>query len=434
MHLNTVGGFPENCRLFTTIRCFTRLGIRFFTHPIISLRNGIDALRRADGNDNISFKLKSKFTALVYMLLSNDVLRKNSLDFCKVQDIFKSVYGIGSILKHQFIDADDDMVGQYLTYSSRGNVYNFQHRIIAEAVMISYSKCNISQVISLLNPDFIAEMVKPDCYIEKEGEVVLKIPSHNYSHLVKVIEQSLLLKSIGGCFVEYILTKSEIFENVEFLYVFVETFESLFEPEDSLSFEDVELKKRICKLLDLTFKKTASLNNVDCLQFIWELFDKKGITIPSIVYPMCRVFVKLDRERNRKELLKWMILNSNQMFIEQWLEQAGDYESYFLETLVGDEDLIRKLNEVLYSPGEKNIQQIIINQACQVGNNEIFLKMMRKYDSDINLEETFLKACCNDVDEVTIVEWLLGHYDLKRLNIQQAFENICEFGISTRIF
>ncbi|CAG2200571.1 unnamed protein product [Mytilus edulis] len=140
VHLDTVGGFPENCRLFTTIRCFTRLGINFFRHPTISLRNEIDALRRADGNDNISFKLKSKFTALVYMLLSNDVLRKNSLDFCKVQDILKTMNGGGTIMEHQFIDAADDMVDQYLTYSSLENAYYFQHRIIAEAVMISYSK------------------------------------------------------------------------------------------------------------------------------------------------------------------------------------------------------------------------------------------------------------------------------------------------------
>ncbi|VDI00851.1 Hypothetical predicted protein [Mytilus galloprovincialis] len=115
------------------------------------------------------------------------------------------------------------------------------------------------------------------------------------------------------------------------------------------------------------------------------------------------------------------------MFIEQWLEQAGDYKSCFLETLVGDNALIRKLNEALYSPGKRNIQQIIINQACQIGNEEIVLMMMKKYDNDINLEETFLKACCNDDDEVTIVEWLLSQYNLNRLNIKKAFENICEF-------
>ncbi|CAG2242595.1 ASB14 [Mytilus edulis] len=351
VQLDTVGVFPENCRLFTTIRCFTRLGIKFFRHPTISLRNEIDALRRADGNDNISTKLKYKFTALVYMLLSNDVLSKNSLDFCKVQDIFKSVNGGCTIIEHLLIDAADDMIDQYLTYSSIENAYYFQHRIIAEAVMISYSKCNISQVISMLNQDFIAEMVKPDCYIEKEGEVVLKVPSNNYRHLAKVIKELLLLKSIGACFIEYILTKSEIFENVEFLQAIVETFEYLFKPKDSLSSEDIELKTSVCKLLDLTFKKTASLDNLACFQFI------------------C-VFIRVDKEKNQMELLEWMVWNSNQMFIKQCLEKTFYYQSHFLETLV---------------------------------------------------------ACCNDDDDVTIVEWLLDHYNLNRLNIKKAFENICEF-------
>ncbi|XP_052097136.1 uncharacterized protein LOC127732119 [Mytilus californianus] len=427
VHLDTVSGFPENCRLFTTIRCFTRLGIHFFRHPTISLRNEIDALRRADGNDNISFKLKSKFTTLVYMLLSNDVLRKKSLDFCKVQDIFKSVNGGGTIMEHQFIDAADDMIDQYVTYSSLENAYYFQHRIIAEAVMISYSKCNISQVISMLNPDFIAEMVKPDCYIEKEGEVVFKIPSNNYRHLATVIKDLLLLKSIDGCFIEYILSKSEIFENVEFLYAIVETFECLFKPKDFLSYEDIELKKRACKLLDLTFKKTASLNNIDCLHFIWKIFAKKCITTPSFVLSMCSVFIRFDKEKYQKELLEWMVLNSNQMFIEQCLEKTCCYQSHFLETLVDNEALISKLNEVLYSPGDNNVQQIIINHACQLGNYEIFLIMMRRYGDDINLGEIFLRACSNDFDDITIVEWLIDHYDFKLLNMQQAFENIYKF-------
>lgn len=426
VHLETVGGFPENCRLFTTIRCFTRLGINFFRHPTISLRTEIDALRRADGNDNISFKLKSKFTALVYMLLSNDVLSKNSLDFCKVQDIFRSVNGCGTIMEHQFIDAADDMVDQYVTYSSIENAYYFQHRIVAEAVMISYSKCNISQVISLLNPDFIAEMVKPDCYMEKDGEVVLKIPSNNYRHLAKVIKELLLLNCTGVCFIEYILIKSEIFENVEFLHAIVGTFEYLFKPKDIFSSEDIELRTRVCTLLDLTLKKTASLDNLSCFKFIWELFAEKSIT-PYFVHSMCSVFIRVDKERNQMKLLEWMVWNSNQMFIKQCLEKTFCYQSHFLETLVVNDALITKMNEVFYSPGENKVQQIIIDQACQIGNNEIFLMLMSKYDNDINLEETFLKACYNDDDDVTIVEWLIDHYDCKLLNMQQAFENIYKF-------
>ncbi|XP_071143562.1 uncharacterized protein [Mytilus edulis] len=426
LHLETVGGFPENCRLFTTIRCFTRLGINFFRHPTISLRTEIDALRRADGNDNISFKLKSKFTALVYMLLSNEVLSKNSLDFCKVQDIFRSVNGCGTIMEHQFIDAADDMVDQYVTYSSLENAYYFQHRIVAEAVMISYSKCNISQVISLLNPDFIAEMVKPDCYMEKDGEVVLKIPSNNYRHLAKVIKELLLLNCTGVCFIEYILIKSKIFENVEFLHAIVGTFEYLFKPKDIFSSEDIELRTRVCTLLDLTLKKTASLDNLSCFKFIWELFAEKSIT-PYFVHSMCSVFIIVDKERNQMKLLEWMVWNSNQMFIKQCLEKTFCYQSHFLETLVVNDALITKMNEVFYSPGENKVQQIIIDQACQIGNNEIFLMLMSKYDNDINLEETFLKACYNDDDDVTIVEWLLGQYDLHRLNIKKAFENIFEF-------
>ncbi|CAC5404586.1 unnamed protein product [Mytilus coruscus] len=175
-------GYPKLCFMFTSSKSFLQLGIHFFTRPDQSLMAEINSLR--DSSDT-NLEMNISYALLVYTLLNAGCLEISKIDISKLETIMNSC---GNSQRRRLFDNKvrknaEQMDGRFLKQNAQTMIYHFKHPVIYEAVAISYFEVNPSEVISVLNFDFIISSIKLEFDVLGKQEIDLIITKELFRYL-----------------------------------------------------------------------------------------------------------------------------------------------------------------------------------------------------------------------------------------------------------
>lgn len=182
-------GFPQACSLFTSNRKYTRQGVAFFSHASEIMLKEVENLRTAGNSDPYNLD----YVILVFILLNGDCINLFSLNKDEIVNIRKTINPniLISVSMLQVQDSVHRLHSRFIKEIGH-KTYTFQHRSIAECVMISYSIIDAQKVIPLLSVDFILEMTRPEQYKPIEGEVIFTVPVICYGVFVQRLKDCLV--------------------------------------------------------------------------------------------------------------------------------------------------------------------------------------------------------------------------------------------------
>ncbi|VDI29669.1 Hypothetical predicted protein [Mytilus galloprovincialis] len=182
---NPVKGFPLAVYQFVHNNKYFELGSKFFDRPTESMLEEMNAIRRK-GEDQRNFMIQ--YAVIVYTAINeNRINPDDNTTITEIQKIIDAIYGETIKLKKCNIsDAVNELRGSHLINIPNQKCYRLHHPTLQESVILSFAQIdeeNINKIIPLISWSFFLKMVKPELYIAKEGEVVLRVPSNNYKLL-----------------------------------------------------------------------------------------------------------------------------------------------------------------------------------------------------------------------------------------------------------
>ncbi|CAG2223031.1 unnamed protein product [Mytilus edulis] len=411
VEFDTIQGFPESCRLFFTNENYSSLGVNFFKHPTESLLKEIETLRtcRKYRSEYVHIDNKSickiRYITMVYCLLNDDKLETYKVDMDKVNAIMKSVYGESEtfISTHDVIDAANELISLYLLYND--DTYTFQHRIISESVLISYSGCDMLGVMKSFSASFIAEMVKPETYLKKPGEVVLKIPVKYYKNLINLFI-NLMLQKTDFVFIQCTLAKSEMVKDLQFL--------EMFKAEMLDNSLEISSRTACYDFLGFVVLNLSKYGSTQVIELLWDFLISECSTNASLMSSMVAVFDQLDIGRYMNTLY-FMFKHSNMQFKKKWLCLAirRARESFFLSNYMNK---LCSLETTEIDFNEVECFNILLSIACRTNKIELVTRLFRRILTEKNFETIFNNG---DKDESNIPN------GCKLFNVEQV---LCEAG------
>ncbi|XP_071181172.1 uncharacterized protein [Mytilus edulis] len=184
---NPVKGFPLVVYQFVHNNKYFKLGSKFFDRPTEAMLEEMNAIRRK-GEDHRNFMIQ--YAVMVYTAINgNRINPDDNTNITEIPKIIDAIYGETIKLKKCNIsDAVNELRGSYLINIPNQRSYRLHHPTLQESVILSFAQIdeeNINKIIPLISWSFFLKMVKPELYIEKEGEVVLRVPSKSYELLAK---------------------------------------------------------------------------------------------------------------------------------------------------------------------------------------------------------------------------------------------------------
>ncbi|XP_063397033.1 uncharacterized protein LOC134681363 [Mytilus trossulus] len=180
-----VKGFPLAIHQFVNNAKYFQLGSKFFDRPTEAMLEEMKDIRRK-GDDH--WKYMIQYAVMVHTAINgNCIVPDENWDRGQVEKIILAIYEKTVILKKCNIpDAVIELKGSYLVTKPNERSYRFHHPTLQESVILSFAQIDeghINNIIPLLSWSFFKKMVKSEAYIEKEGEVILKIPPNSYKLL-----------------------------------------------------------------------------------------------------------------------------------------------------------------------------------------------------------------------------------------------------------
>ncbi|CAG2192511.1 unnamed protein product [Mytilus edulis] len=177
-------GYPKACFMFTSDKRFLKLGINFFKHPDQSLIDEINSLR--DCTD-INLEMNISYALLVYTLLNTSSFDVNRIEISKLETIIESC---GNCQRRRLFDSKvkkiaEQIDGRFLKQDTQTRVYHFKHPMINEAIAISYFEVNPSAVISVLNFDFIIDLIRLERDDLEKQKINLIVAKDMFGYLTK---------------------------------------------------------------------------------------------------------------------------------------------------------------------------------------------------------------------------------------------------------
>ncbi|XP_071177408.1 uncharacterized protein [Mytilus edulis] len=196
-----VKGFPLAIYQFVNNAKYFQLGSIFFDRPTMAMLEEMNEIRCKGKNH---WKYMLQYAVMVYTAIhENCIYPDEGWDRGQVEKIINAIYGKTIKLKNCDIpDAVTELKGSYLVIKTHKRSYGFHHQTLQESVILSFAQIdegNMENIIPLLSWSFFLKMVKSDEYLEKEGEVVLKIPPNSYELLAYRLVDMYLAK-IGNSF------------------------------------------------------------------------------------------------------------------------------------------------------------------------------------------------------------------------------------------
>ncbi|CAC5404550.1 unnamed protein product [Mytilus coruscus] len=207
-------GYPQSCFMFTSNKSFLQLGIHFFKHPDQYLIAEINSFR---DSTNTNLEKNISYALLVYTLLNTGYLDINEIDISKLETIMESC---GNCKRRRLFNSKvkkmaEQMDGRFLKQDTQTMVYHFKHPMIYEALAISYYEVNPSEVISVLNFDFIIDLIKLEFEDFGKQEISLIIAKEMFGYLTKrlftLFEKNYIMRSAE--FIKTLCGSSIILQN-----------------------------------------------------------------------------------------------------------------------------------------------------------------------------------------------------------------------------
>lgn len=177
-----VKGFPLAAYQFVHHDKYFELGQRFFDSPTDIILQEINEIRCKGGNqseDKIKFMIQ--YGVMVYTAVNENYINLSDISVVKeINKIVQAIYRETVILTPSIIsDTVNDILGSHLVKIPDQWAYRFQHQTLQESIVLSFAQideANMNNILSLLTWSFFLKVVKSSKYIEKDGEVVLKVP------------------------------------------------------------------------------------------------------------------------------------------------------------------------------------------------------------------------------------------------------------------
>ncbi|XP_076109011.1 uncharacterized protein LOC143077005 [Mytilus galloprovincialis] len=198
---NPVKGFPLVVYQFVHNDKYFKLGSKFFDRPTDAMLEEMNAIRRK-GEDHRKFMIQ--YAVMVYTAINENCIYPEDKTCVKeVLSIIDAIYGEKTEMKKcHILDAVRDLKGSYLVNIPNQRSYKLHHPKLKESVILSFAQIdeeNIDKIIPLISWSFFLKMVKPESYTEKEGEVVLRIPTNSYNLLAdRLVEFYIAERMIYG--------------------------------------------------------------------------------------------------------------------------------------------------------------------------------------------------------------------------------------------
>ncbi|XP_061189685.1 uncharacterized protein LOC133197594 [Saccostrea echinata] len=174
--------FPLLCFLFTKSEKHLHLGLRFFEQPRKTLVTEIDSFRKSTES-----KERWKYAVLSYTAVSGNVINPKKLNTDCITMISESLdltLRSSSEFKRVVADAAEELKNDYLRLTSR-DTYEFIHHTFLEATILSCGLVFPKLVIEQCNNDTLFELIRTESYVEREGEVVLRLDLDCFETLAK---------------------------------------------------------------------------------------------------------------------------------------------------------------------------------------------------------------------------------------------------------
>ncbi|CAG2228804.1 TNNI3K [Mytilus edulis] len=185
IHENPVKGFPLVIYQFVHNDKYFYLGRKFFDSPTEAILEEVRAIRRK-GEEHRKFMIQ--YAVMVYTAINENCINPDdSSCVLEITEIIDAIYGATMKLKKFHIaDAVMELKASYLINIPNKRAYELHHPTLQESVIISFAQVdeeNMNKIIPLISWSFFLKIVKPESYTEKDGEVVLRIPTNSYKLL-----------------------------------------------------------------------------------------------------------------------------------------------------------------------------------------------------------------------------------------------------------
>ncbi|XP_076089044.1 uncharacterized protein LOC143059435 [Mytilus galloprovincialis] len=220
-NINPVKGFPLAVYQFVHSDKYFQLGFTFFDRPTETILDEINEIRR---QGEIHKKFMIQYGVMVYTAINeHGIDPDDNSNVTEVVKIIDAIYGETIRIKRcQISDAVMELKGSYLVKIPNQRSYRYHHPTLQESVILSFAQIdneNLNKIIPLLSWTFFMKMVKPYGYNEKEGEVVLKIPTSSYKLLAYRLADiyTEVFRTIPYGIYNFLesLSNTEIFQNVD---------------------------------------------------------------------------------------------------------------------------------------------------------------------------------------------------------------------------
>ncbi|XP_052074463.1 uncharacterized protein LOC127712205 isoform X2 [Mytilus californianus] len=258
---NPVKVFPLAIYQFVHNAKYFQLGIKFFDRPTEAMLEEMNKIRRK-GEDHLKFMIQ--YAVMVYTSIKENYINpEDSWHKNAIEKIIEAIYGKTIKLKTCHIsDAVTELKGSYLVTKPNERSYIFHHPTLQESVILSFAQIDekhFKNIIPLLSWSFFLKMVKSDEYIEKEGEVILKIPPNSYKLLAYRLKDIYFSKMRNSpsmlsnvyCFLAEVID-TEVFQQKSYLLLtyLLEAFEKKKDERINQLFKSLEcsMKSMLCKL------------------------------------------------------------------------------------------------------------------------------------------------------------------------------------------
>ncbi|VDI69066.1 Hypothetical predicted protein [Mytilus galloprovincialis] len=212
IHENPVKGFPLVIYQFVHNDKYFYLGSKFFDSPTESILEEVRTIR-CKGEDHKKFMIQ--YAVMVYTAINENCINPDDTScVLEITQIIDAIYGETIKLKKFHIaDAVMDLKGSYLINIPNQRSYELHHPTVQESIIISFAQVdeeNMNKIIPLISWSFFLKIVKPESYTEKDGEVVLRIPTNSYKLLADRLAEFYMAESTYSFVSD--LSNTEIFQ------------------------------------------------------------------------------------------------------------------------------------------------------------------------------------------------------------------------------
>ncbi|CAC5419256.1 unnamed protein product [Mytilus coruscus] len=358
-----------------TILRRAELGSKFFDRPTEAILEEINELRRKGEDDK---KCMIQYAVMVHTAVNeNRINPDDSSSTFEVVKIIDAIYGQSIKLKKCNIsDSVKDLLGSYFVNIPNQRSYRFHHPTLQESVILSFAQIddeNMKKIIPLLSWPFFLKMVNFYDYKEKEGEVVLRIPTNSFELLADRLVT---------------IYEAKIWNNITYAHIFIHKFihTEIFLQEDCLLL--VYFLKALEKE-DHNGKLTENMIKSNALFSCYLRLGRKNVFLATLLV----IIAKMEK---LVEMYNFVLQKFNQVIITCEHYFSIDYMKAALFSSMYDCCSTKDLRSVKSTFGlvEENKIPVLLDQSINLSNIGVTENPFLDYVHDNNDTRCIFLTLC----------------------------------------